>query len=477
MTLSETPRRPVSAEDRESMPTVAEYLRADSRPVPGVLLERSTSEDLSVASVSKEAFTSREYAEREQRLLWNRVWQMACREAEVAKPGDFHEHVFGTQSVIVVRQPDGGLRAFHNVCQHRGTRLIEGSGAVGSAGAFTCSFHGWSWNTDGSLRSVPCRWDFPQVSDDSHRLPEVSCGTWNGFVFINADPHAQPLADFLGETLPRHFQQWPLSRRFKAVHVGKMLPCNWKIALEAFLEVYHTVRTHPEVLPYAADANAQYDQYGLHARFINAMGTPSPHLGEVDQQEVLDAMIRDGLLEVHDTDTGHDDDGAALTVDEGELARTVLADWMRGSLPNRTGRDYSQASDAELIDVIQYFCFPNLIPWGGHSFPLGYRALPGPDPDTCRWEVMIFSDYPDGDPPPDAPMRMTPPDEPWAALPELGGVGPILDQDVRNMRRLQLGLKSEGFSAVTFSRYQEATLRRYHQNLESYTGPVNPEGR
>lgn len=474
MTTSDIQRsdieRQVDAEDRDSMPTVADYLRADSHPVPDVLFERSTSEDLPVTPVPKEVFTSREYAEREQRLLWNRVWQMACREAEVGRPGDFFEYEIGDQSVVVARQPDGTVRAFHNVCQHRGTRLVEGSG---HADAFTCSFHGWAYNTDGTLRSVPCRWDFPQVSDTSHALPEVSCDTWNGFVFINLDPDAEPLADYLGDTLPRHFQEWPLARRFKAVHVKKVVPCNWKIALQAFLEVYHTVRTHPDILAYAADANAQYDQYHRHARFITMMGTPSPHLGELAEQEVLEAMVRGGLLEVHDSGTG-DHGGAALTVPEGKTARHVLADWMRTSLPTRTGADYSHASDCELIDVIQYFCFPNLIPWGGHSFPLVYRALPGPDPDTATWEVMIFSDYPAGtDQPPDTPCKLTPPDEPWSELPELGGVGPILDEDMRNMRRLQLGLKSAGLKEITFARYQEATLRRYHDTLESYTGPVD----
>src|SRR5581483_2954812 len=176
---------------------------------------------------------------------------------------------------------------------------------------------------------VPCRWDFPQVSDTSHALPEISCDTWNGFVFVNLDPGAEPLAGYLGDTLPRHFQHWPLARRFKAVHVKKVVPCNWKIALEAFLEVYHTARTHPDILAYAADANAQYDQYDRHARFITTMGTSSPHLGETDEQDVLDAMVRDALLEVHDTGTTDQETGAALTVPPGQTARRVLADWMR----------------------------------------------------------------------------------------------------------------------------------------------------
>ena len=92
-------------------------------------------------------------------------------------------------------------------------------------------------------------------------LPEVRVGTWGGFVFINMDPDAEPLESFLGD-LPEHFAKWPLEQRYKAVHVAKVFPTNWKVVQEAFMEAFHVVATHPQLLAGIGDANSQYDWNG-----------------------------------------------------------------------------------------------------------------------------------------------------------------------------------------------------------------------
>ncbi len=449
------------------MMTMADYFAEDTRPVPPVLLERSIDPDVPADPVDKDVFISPEYARLEFDKMWMHAWQSTCREREIANPGDYYEYRIGEQTVLVVRGDDGTIRAFHNVCQHRGTQLVQSP--RGHASEFSCSFHGWTWGLRGELKSVPCRWDFPRVDEDSYRLPELQVGTWNGFVFVNFDTGAESLEEYLGETVPRHFETWPLSDKVKVAHVGRVIESNWKVALEAFLEVYHAFRTHPQTILYASDANAQYDQYGLHGRMINAMGAPSPHVRQaVDDDAIVEAMISDQVA--GQFQPGQEPEIDFPPVADGQNPRSVLAQWARSTLEAQTGVDYTKAADTEMLDVIQYYVFPNLIPWGGAAFPLTYRARPwGPDPDYCLFEVMMFAAVPDGiDKPADTPMRMLEPGQSWSDAPELGGLGPIADQDTANLQKIQAGLKSRGITKVTFADVQERNLRQLHANIADY---------
>jgi phenylpropionate dioxygenase-like ring-hydroxylating dioxygenase large terminal subunit len=460
-------RRWGSADDPESMITMAEFFATDTRPIPEPLLERSIRDDVPTDPVDKEVFVSPEYARKEFDKLWMHVWQSTCREREIPNAGDHYEYTIGDQSVIVVRGQDLQIRAFHNVCLHRGTKLVPGNGTA--ATEFSCSFHGWTWNLDGGLKSIPCRWDFPRVDDADYGLRELRVEAWNGFVFVNFDAEAPTLDEFLGETVPRHFETWPLSKKVKAAHVGKLINSNWKVALEAFLEVYHAFRTHPQTTAYASDANAQYDQYGLHGRMLNAMGVPSPHVtDDLDDQDIVEAMISDQVAAQFQP--GQEPQIDFPQVGEGQTSRSVLAEWARGALNAVTGVDYSKAADTEMLDVIQYFVFPNLVPWGGASFPLTYRVRPhGSDPDWCLFEVMLFASLPEGvEPPADAPMRMLEPHQAWSDAPELGGLGPIADQDTANLQKVQDGLKSRGLTHVTFADVQERNIRQLHANIADY---------
>ncbi|HTK64127.1 MAG TPA: aromatic ring-hydroxylating dioxygenase subunit alpha [Pseudonocardia sp.] len=451
----------VTAEEFARMPTVESYLRRDREPAPpAILLERST-EDLGNARIPKETYTSREIHEREKRLLWKKAWLMACRENDIPRVGDQVPFDIVGQSVLLIRS-EKGLRAFHNTCQHRGNKLVT---EPTSASGVRCSFHGWSWNLDGSIRSVPCRWDYPGMTDQEIRLPEVRVATWNGFVFINFDPDAAPLEDFLGEEVLRHWEHWDRTRAWKAAHIGKVVPCNWKLTLEAFLEVYHTVATHPEALFGSGDCNTQYDMYGLHQRLITAMGVPSPHLGDVPAQDVVDNLLGD---------TG----ASSMFGEEVELpqvgddgnARQAVADFTRAGLGARTGVDFSGVSDSEMVDIIQYFVFPNFQPWGGYSYPMAYRVRPnGDDHRSSIFEMMLLVPVADdAELPRDAPLRMTDPELPWGAEAELGGFGPVADQDMFNLKKIQAGVESDGFSGMRYSNVQERNVRNFHRNLARY---------
>ena len=231
----------------------------------------------------QERYLSQEYHDREVEKMWRKVWQMACREEDIPNVGDTIVYDIADDSIVVVRVTPDQIKAYHNSCLHRGTQLARGQTSVAS---LTCQFHGWSWNLDGTMKSLPCQWDFPQADKEKLTLPEVKVDTWDGWVFVNLDPECGTLADYLGEALPAHFEQMPLKSRFKAAHVQARVPANWKATMEAFIESYHVFMTHPQIVLFTGDHNTQYDVFDEHSnRMITLIGVPSPSLGDsVDDQ-------------------------------------------------------------------------------------------------------------------------------------------------------------------------------------------------
>lgn len=446
---------------RSPGPTVQELLAADTRPVPAPLLTESY-EFLGSEDIDKDRYLTREFHQREVDKLWKRVWQLACREEDIPEPGDYLVYDIADISLIVVRVAGGQIKAYHNACLHRGRRLCDDAGHTNQ---LRCPFHGFTWNLDGELTDVPCRWDFPHIEDDTFGLPQAATATWAGFVFVNPDTEAPALADFLGE-VTTHLEPFALQDRFKAVHVAKVIDCNWKVALEAFIESYHVIATHPQLLEYLGDCNTQYDIYrradgqpGFN-RMITPQATSSPHLGEqLEPQDVLEAMFRDFYPE-----------GIGTLVPEGQPARPVVAEAMRAQLSAATGADLSGVSDSEIVDAIEYFVFPNMAPWAGVGAPLTYRFRPyGNDPDRCIFDIMMLVPFPAGVPKPKAPpVHWLGSDEDYNAAPELGGLCAVLNQDLGNLAWVQRGLKSMTKPGVTLANYQESRIRQFHQDLDAY---------
>ncbi|NHN39206.1 hypothetical protein G8764_18015 [Pseudomaricurvus alcaniphilus] len=136
---------------------------------------------------------------------------------------------------------------------------------------------------------MPCRSDFSHANDDEFQLPQARIECWQGFVFRNPDINADPLSEFL-QVLPRHLDGYQLDRCFKAPHIHKVVACNWKVALEAFMESYHVIATHPQLLTFMGDANAQYDILSDHvSRSITANASHSPHIAPPPEQQVMKA--------------------------------------------------------------------------------------------------------------------------------------------------------------------------------------------
>jgi nitrite reductase/ring-hydroxylating ferredoxin subunit len=206
---------------RAAGPSIADTLARDRKPGPDPLLEQGY-EFLGDVDIPFSRYTSRTWFEEEMDKLWPKTWQWACREEHLPESGDHYVYEIGPYSVIVVRSAQDRIQAFLNSCTHRGTRILAAAGC-GYSAAFTCPFHGWSWELDGRLRNIPARWDFPHADDNRHSLREVRCERWGGFVFINMDPEAAPLHNYL-DVLPEHFSHFPLDKRRITVHVEKILP-------------------------------------------------------------------------------------------------------------------------------------------------------------------------------------------------------------------------------------------------------------
>jgi phenylpropionate dioxygenase-like ring-hydroxylating dioxygenase large terminal subunit len=441
-------------------PSTRELILADPFAPPALLAESPVF--LGDEDVPFTNYTSVEHAAAERLHLWSRTWQWVCREEHIPKAGDYQVYDIGDLSAIVIRQPDGTLKAFHNFCLHRGTQLKPSVTTPGRAKVLRCPFHGWTWSLEGQLVDLPCRWDFPHVDDEEFSLPEIQVGTWGGFVFVNFDPAAPSLVDYMG-VLPEHFATWRVQDRYVQAHVRKRLPANWKAAAEAFLEAYHVLETHSQAIMATGDANAQYDVFGDHvSRFIHTVGTPSPHLDpQPTEQQVLDFLFARRYPKAEDRPT----------LPAGNRARDVLAAHVQRDLGERFGQDFSHLSVSETIDSIEYFLFPNQFFFPGLDKSMCYRFRPdGDDPNRCIFDLIILRPNPlDGPAPrPPVPTELSVEDS-YTLCNELDrGLAMVYDQDTANMAAQTRGFKGSSKRGQTLGNYQEVRARHLHTMVGRY---------
>ena len=438
----------------------ADLLDRDTRPVPEFLrAERYRylgSEPLDVARyISPDIFRA------ECEKMWPRVWQFAAREEELPDPGDYVVYENAGRSYLVTRQSDGGVRAFHNVCLHRGRKLRTEDGC---AADFKCPFHAFTWEIDGSLKDIPCRWDFPHLTDEKMQLPEAVVARWQGFIFIREAEEGPSIEEYLAP-LPEHFKNWHLEQCWTSIWVAKVVDANWKTTAEAFMEAWHTIETHPQLMDYLGDANTKYNLYGDH---VNVALTPyitnSPHIpaGKLTEQQIADiAAERTGL----DKMPGYE----RVIVKPGQTARQAMADYNRQLYGAELGYDSSDISDSEMVDLFTYNVFPNFSPWGGRTLNIVYRWRPWPDQERCLMEVRGLSRAPAGEKPPrSVPMHMLDAHEVWADAPELGALGSIFDQDMFNLPFVQEGMKASKNRKLELGDYQESRVRHFARTLDKY---------
>ena len=221
-------------------------------------IKRSTSQirdELGVGPVDLDIIRDPAFFEREREHIFNRAWLKVATESELPDAGDYKVKQIdvANASIIIVRGKDGMIRAFHNVCTHRGNRIVSPQGnedyGRAKANVLTCRFHGWVFDTDGTLRSVPDIDGFGELDTSCLGLKPIACDVWEGFVFINfSDKPTESLAEYLGD-FAQLFSGFDYRAATTAYKYTTVLNCNWKVALFAFSEGYHVPTIHAGSLP------------------------------------------------------------------------------------------------------------------------------------------------------------------------------------------------------------------------------------
>jgi phenylpropionate dioxygenase-like ring-hydroxylating dioxygenase large terminal subunit len=423
------------------------------------------------------------FARLEHERLWSRVWQVAARLDEIPETGDYTVYAIGDQAVLVVRVDQSTIKAYHNVCPHRGTALGEGCGKF-EGGRIMCPFHGWRWDLTGKNQYVLERQEFRngKLRDSDVALKEVKVALFAGFVFINLDPNPESFDEFIAPVRP-----W-----IEGLAIGDMhhywwkslpVPANWKVAQEAFFEAYHVPATHPQLEPASAEViyggrpeadadfahrNIAYDAFPHgHGRFYG--GEKTPMAGHVKQAgDPVDTMAArlnllvegmDAMVLQEDVDIVRSLKGKPIPPGSSLGAQYVKALYA-------TAASQQRPMPKPTPDILgmwggEIFIFPNLmiLPQAGNA--MIYRVRPdGFDPDRCTFEIYSTKTYPAAVKPSRAKVEhVTDIHDPEQLL-------LIPRQDLGNIPRMQKGLHSRGIRQTWLAAYQEKMILNMHQELD-----------
>lgn len=422
-------------------------------------------------SIEGRRYTSREFARDEFEHMWTKVWLLLGRESEIPNPGDWQREDVGPESILMVRQADGGVKAFYNVCQHRGNPLV--SEEKGSVKRFVCRYHSWAFMPDGELNFAPDAEDFPAGNPCGKvRLEELACETFAGFIWVNMNPDCVSLKTYLGPIWD-DWSKYDLENWRRYVGLTTTLPCNWKVVLDNFNESYHVPTVHMAATPKTdrskiqgnINTNYRETRFDLsdegHNRMIMQGGFG---VGATDKQgnivEPLASELRHWELDPNDFRGNPEATREAL-----QLAKRRLG----------AGRGYAHYDNIPLeqfTDAFHYTLFPNFAVsvWAdGFHF---LRARPhSSDPEQCVFDNWWYCSQPEGD---DAPVRtqlgMMERDAPDEHIVfELGerSMGKTIDEDIAVFVRQQTGFRSRGFKGVYLSN-QESRVCRYHELIDDY---------
>jgi choline monooxygenase len=216
------------------------------------------------AALHPRFYTDASLLELEQELIFERTWQLAGHLSALSEPGSYLTARAGTQPVLVVRDDQHQLRAYRNVCRHRASRLLSGTGRC--KGAIRCRYHGWTYRFDGSLIGVPEGLAFGERLDKSAlSLLPARVETLCGLVFVNLDADATPLAELVGD-LPERLARYDIGSLVPFAPGDGTQPANWKVVAENYLEGYHIPIAHPglmRMLDYKRYSTEVHDHYVL----------------------------------------------------------------------------------------------------------------------------------------------------------------------------------------------------------------------
>ena len=200
-------------------------------------------ESIPVPLIPTERYTDPAFYQAEVTRLFRRTWLFAGHESELPEPGSYKTFSHTRSPIVIVRGQDGVVRAFYNSCRHRGAPVTRDE--CGTARRLTCQYHSWSYDTEGVLKGLPDERSFAEVDKAALGLVPVRCEIWEGWVFINEDPDAGPLTDQLGPICDEMAEIDGPSMRLVGTQ-SHQLEANWKLMVDAFLEVYHVRTIHPD---------------------------------------------------------------------------------------------------------------------------------------------------------------------------------------------------------------------------------------
>jgi len=428
--------------------------------------------DHGTARPDKRRYYSAEEAQLEWRGMWMKSWAFAGLMQDLAQVGDYFRYTLGKESFVVVRTGAGAgeIKAYYNVCPHRGNRLVHTDFGHVTGGCFTCDFHGWKYGLDGANREIRDEQIFrKEVIADRPGLTRVSCEAWNGLVFVNPDPQAAPLREQLGvlaeHMAPYAFEQF---RVFRDLEV--CWNANWKTAMEAFLEFYHADDVHPEIIPLTATLECQYDLYeNGNSRMIIPVGFTTNRIADRDSvSEGLKAMLR-----------AYGGDPEQYRHLKGHQYKQALVEAKRQWGRKHGYGFFEQLSDDQITDDWNYFPFPNMTmnvfadslllqifrPHPTDASKSYYNAitlcLPVSDDETRVFDLNEFAHGPKGWKGEERPARFTPTD--------VSEFGYVLAQDARRVPEVQKGIESESFTGSRLSE-SENRIRHYLAELDRRIG-------
>lgn len=423
-----------------------------------------------------------EFYELEKQYLWPRVWQMACRLDEIQRPGDYVLYENLDQSIIVMRVDDTTIKAFHNHCRHRGVQLVTRSGH--SSGGFICPFHGWRWNRGGENTFVftPEGYAPDNLCADELNLVPVRCEVWAHCAFINLDMDAPPLRASLGHFAER-MELWnPEELRVEWWKAAR-IPCNWKLAMEAFQEGYHVAMTHPQLLPPGVTNRAGDAFYGrIPEEYVTRQlwTTMGPAMK-------MDFNAREfAEMNIHFMKELNRGMAGMTHMQEIEVAET-LVDMDLPSNPMEAGAVWNRAvndavmkhyekmganpPDLNALDAMGLasgvnFAFPHffLLPTYGSASSYRIRPL---GPEECLFELWSLTRYPAGEERhrPDEPKPVPSSDPSWPPIPA---------QDYANLPRQQKGLHA-GFEFMRLAAEFEGLISNYQRLIDGYLAELPKE--
>jgi phenylpropionate dioxygenase-like ring-hydroxylating dioxygenase large terminal subunit len=361
-------------------------------------------------------YTSPEYFALEQQHIFRKSWLFAAHIDEIPEPGCYMRWENAGEPLVIVHGMDGQVRAFYNTCRHRGAPVVTAS--RGKAARLMCGYHNWTYRTDGTLAGIPEARDFTNLDLSCRSLISVRCERFGNCIFINLDDGAVPLLDWLG-ALADEWAEFGFDRVRLAARHSFELKCNWKVAMEANMEVYHVPFIHPQTVAPLVDAKRNFNTCypNGHARML----APPPPATDRAHVRAIDSPP--GWQQID-------------TV--GELGRTCTQSYTL--FPN-------------WVSPLSNYFVPPLLFW-----PTSLT--------TTRLELITMAlEWGDG-PAPDLWTVPDPGQEGGRAM------SPIILEDTQFGEAIQRSMASSGFRSVPLS-YQEARIYYFHQHCDRMIGQGN----